>query len=125
MRAAAISNLRAARAFPEGTDFRLEFDVVIPLDSTTMRLVEKYYKSTCFLTMNEVQMKLPEVEDEASTAHQESLQDAADSDGPADSKPAAAGDDTRVTISPPGGPSVTMTGKQLKQAAKRAGKGKK
>jgi hypothetical protein len=71
----AISNLRAQRPFH---DFRLEFDVVVPMDSSTMRLVEKYYKATVFLTMEPVQRDIeykPEAETEAT---QEELQAAAD-----------------------------------------------
>lgn len=71
MPSCAISNLRAQRPFH---DFRLEFDVVIPMDHSTMRLVEKYYKSTCFLTMEAVQREI-ELPAQPET---QALQDAAD-----------------------------------------------
>lgn len=98
----AISNLRASKA-PVGGDslavHRLEFDVVIPMEKQTMRLVEKYYKAVCFLTMEEVQRKLEERVDETEKAVGESLQDAADqAETPKkrkrrDGKAAAAGDE--------------------------------
>lgn len=77
---AAISNLRVSRAFPTGLEPRLEFDVVIPMDKETMRLVEKYYKATCFLTMDEVQRQIEYSEDSATGA---SLQEVADAEEPA------------------------------------------
>ena len=55
---AAISNLRGRRAFQDSFEFRLEFDVVVPMDSITMELVEKYYKSPCFLTMEPIQSEI-------------------------------------------------------------------
>jgi hypothetical protein len=77
---AAISNLRAAKAYAESRDFRLEFDVVIPMDNSTMRLIEQFYKATCFLTMIPIQRELPaEGEDPAKVELSVSLQDAADS----------------------------------------------
>jgi hypothetical protein len=86
-----ISNLRASRPFVEA---RLEFDVVIPMDHSTMRLIEKYYKATCFLTMEEIQreLELPPA-DHQQVEHQDLLQDAAD--GAADDSSAAAGDGKR------------------------------
>lgn len=72
----AISNLRASRPFVEA---RLEFDVVMPMDKSTMRLIEKYYKATVHLSMEEIQRKMdlkPEDETQAQTGA--SLQDAAD-----------------------------------------------
>ncbi len=80
----AISNLRATR---EGIIFRLEFDAVIPMDGETMRLVQRYYKSTVFLSMERVQRELAEEAEEGSEEVQGSLQDAADG------KSAAAGKD--------------------------------
>lgn len=74
----AISNLRATRPTIEA---RLEFDVVVPMDSVTMRLVEKFYKAICFLTMEPVQRSLPvEIStDEPSLGLQEAA-DAAEAD---------------------------------------------
>lgn len=72
----AISNLRAARAY-EGA-FRLEFDVVVPMDGMTMRLVEQFYKATCFLTMEPIQRELIEEQDGGAADTTQSLQEAAD-----------------------------------------------
>jgi hypothetical protein len=74
----AFSNLRAAKEITGG--FRFEFDAVVPMDKETMRLVELYYKATCFLTMDAVQMTLAEQPVDAGQQEKEqSLQDAADS----------------------------------------------
>ena len=76
---AAISNLRAAKPHPESLNFRLEFDVVVPMDGITMRLVEKYYKATCFLTMEPIQRDIEySKDDDAKVQIEASLQDAAD-----------------------------------------------
>jgi hypothetical protein len=72
---ASITNLRAARASSDGFDFRLEFDAVVPMDESTMDLVEKFYKSTCFLTMEPVQREMEYEPD----AEQQALQEAAES----------------------------------------------
>jgi hypothetical protein len=85
---AGISNLRAAKVVAGGSDFRLEFDVVVPMDGITMRLVEQYYKATCFLTMEEIQRKLEEPADQAQVEVSMSLQDAADEE----LEPVAAGE---------------------------------
>lgn len=77
----AISNLRAQRPVVEA---RLEFDVVVPMDSNSMRLVEKYYKGDCFLTMEEIQREIQYAESEDI-----GLQDAADA---VDGKSAGAGE---------------------------------
>lgn len=75
----AISNLRATRP---GVEARLEFDVVMPMDGSTIRLIEKYYKSTAFLTMEEIQREIEYAPEDAKTAeHQDALQDAADGVG--------------------------------------------
>lgn len=50
-----ISNLRAARAFPDKPDFRLEFEALVPMDKETVDLVRKYYKAVCFLSMEPTQ----------------------------------------------------------------------
>lgn len=67
-----ISNVRAAKEITG--NFRLEFDVVVPMDGITMRLVEQFYKSTCFLTMDPIQREI-QYEEQDSTAD---LQGAAD-----------------------------------------------
>jgi hypothetical protein len=85
---AAISNLRAAKIVAGASNFRLEFDVVVPMDRTTMHLVEKYYKAACFLTMEEIQRKLEEPADQAQVEVSMSLQDAADEE----LEPVAAGE---------------------------------
>lgn len=54
-----ISNLRAQRAFPDKPDFRLEFEAVVPMDSETVGLVRRYYKQTCYLSMESAQDDLP------------------------------------------------------------------
>jgi hypothetical protein len=82
----AISNLRASRPYIEA---RFEFDVVVPMDRTTMKLVEKFYKATCFLTMEEIQRTLEVAVDQASVEVSVSLQDAADD---TDGKSAGAGE---------------------------------
>lgn len=75
---AAISNLRASRDKEDGK-FRLEFDVVIPMDGMTMDLVEKYYKSSVFLTMTPVQKNFGDEESVSVTVEEQAnLQDAAD-----------------------------------------------
>lgn len=72
----AISNLRATRPF---VDARLEFDVVMPMDGSTVRLIEKYYKATCFLTTEPIQRDIEYTPEDQKTAdHQDALQDAAD-----------------------------------------------
>src|SRR3990172_5389290 len=71
---AAISNLRAQRG--DGPDFRLEFDVLFPMDRETMRLVEQYYKATAFLSMEPVQREI-ELSGGGDPTEQ-SLQEAAD-----------------------------------------------
>ncbi len=86
---AAISGLRASRT--EGMAHRLEFEMVIPMDEHTINLVKRYYKSTCFLTMEAVQRELTVVVSEAHAELHSDLQDIAD--GPADGKSAAAGKD--------------------------------
>ena len=74
---AAISNLRAQKAITDG--FRLEFDVVVPMDGETMRLVEQYYKATCYLSMEAVQRDIEYAEgEEGSGDEQRALQGAAD-----------------------------------------------
>jgi hypothetical protein len=75
----AVSNLRAARANVDGLDFRLEFDVVVPMDSITMDLVERFYKSTCYLSTEAIQREMEYPEKENDT--ERSLQEAADGDG--------------------------------------------
>jgi protein-tyrosine-phosphatase len=73
----AISNLRANKEITG--EFRFEFDAVVRMDKETMRLVEKYYKSTCFLTMDAVQMTLAvEPESPDKQKNEGLLQDAAD-----------------------------------------------
>lgn len=72
----AISNLRAQRPF---VDARLEFDVVLPMNRETMRIVEKYYKAACFLSMEAIQRTMElTAEDESHAETGASLQDAAD-----------------------------------------------
>jgi hypothetical protein len=93
---AAISNLRSVR---DPSSIRLEFDVVIPMDSLTMDLVEKYYKATCFITMEAIQREIEMTDEESDADEQGLLQDAADAEpemvgvGAADGKSAAAGRD--------------------------------
>jgi hypothetical protein len=77
---AAISNLRAQRAFSDSLDFRLEFDVVVQMDKVTMGLVEQFYKATCFLTMEQVQREMEYAEDRQQVEEQQSLQEAADAE---------------------------------------------
>lgn len=81
----AISNLRASRPFVEA---RLEFDVVIPMDHSTMRLIEKYYKNTAHLSMEAIQRTI-ELTAPADADTTESLQEAADG---TDGKSASAGE---------------------------------
>lgn len=88
----AVSNLRASR---EGSMFRLEFDSVVPMDGITMRLVEKYYKSTCFLTMEKAQIELKLDEDPIISIETEDTQDLLQD--AADGKSAAAGPDEEET----------------------------
>lgn len=85
----AISGLRASRT--EGLDFRLEFDMVVPMDEITINLVKRYYKSTCFLTMETSQRELEVTVTMGSEDLHKDLQDLADA--PVDGKSAAAGKD--------------------------------
>lgn len=86
---ASVSNLRASRV--PGGQFRLEFDVVIPMDASTMRLVHRYFKGMCFLDMEAVQMEMAEEHpDDDIVEVQMSLQEAAD--GEPDGKSAGAGE---------------------------------
>lgn len=95
---AAISNLRAARAFPESTDFRLEFDVVVPMDDVAMELIRKFYKSTCFLSMEQVQREIEiKLEDEKQAETHDLLQGAADEPAVED-KPKKRGRKPRETV---------------------------
>lgn len=53
-----ISNLRSARTPDDTGQFRLEFDAIVPMNRETMRLIEKHYKATVYLTMHEIQRKI-------------------------------------------------------------------
>ena len=55
---AKIFNLRAQRAYPDKPDFRLEFDCVVPMDDTTMRLVERFFKGSCYLSTTPAQIEM-------------------------------------------------------------------
>ena len=57
----------------------LEFGVVVPMDGITTRIVEQYYKATCFLSMEAVQRDMEYEEgQEPSADEQAALQGAAD-----------------------------------------------
>ena len=79
---AAIYNLRAQRAFQDSFEFRLEFDVVVPMDGITMGLVERYYKSTCFLTMEPTQREITYETSESQAEQENAFQEAADAEEP-------------------------------------------
>lgn len=120
----AISNLRAQR---DAEGFRLEFDVVVPMDSDTMEIVEKYYKATTFLSMEPIQREIKYEGDAAQVEHQDALQEAADAE-PADETAAETGKrkgrkkkgGTTVTLSGPGIKPITMTDEEFHEAAARA-----
>jgi hypothetical protein len=90
---AAISNLRACKATAESFDFRFEFDVLIPMDRTTLiDVVDKFFGVYCFITMEEIQQKIDlDVKDEAQAEQHDLLQEAADGEA-SDAASAAAGD---------------------------------
>lgn len=74
---ASIGNLRADKN--EAGEYRLTFDVVIPMDRHTMQMVHRLFKASCFITTEEVQVEIPGG-DQVALQTGLSLQDAADGD---------------------------------------------
>lgn len=55
---ARVSNIEARKAFPDKPDFRLEFQMTVPMDESSMGIIRRYYKEKFFLSTEPMQPML-------------------------------------------------------------------
>lgn len=52
---ARVSGIQATKPFSEKNDFRLEFDLTVPMDKTTMDICQRFYKEPVYISMEPMQ----------------------------------------------------------------------